>query len=90
MAFSEMVAFTPRVLKLMSAIHPGFVWDPWVHTYASVSTQGTKCIERSDGNLELYALPGDALETDDRAGERPDEAAALCARIDAWRSTFSA
>lgn len=43
-----------------------------------------------DGRLELYDLKADPLEKKDLAAERPEEAKALRAKLDAWRISVGA
>ncbi len=43
-----------------------------------------------DGRLELYDLKADPLEKKDLAAERPEEAKALRATLDAWRTSVGA
>ncbi len=87
-AFSEMIAATPMALQRMSKVHKDFVWGPWERTYTSVEAPTAKCIQASDGERELYEMPGDLLETADLAPQREAEAAELCGRIDVWRESF--
>lgn len=84
--FSELVAATPMALDRVSKVHPDLDRAPWMRTYVSVETDDTKCIEISDGTREVYAMPDDALETQDLSASDPERTEAACAKITAWKS----
>jgi arylsulfatase A-like enzyme len=89
-AYSELIAPTPQAFVRMRKVHKDFDSTPWEYTYGAVTTTDAKCIERNDGHRELYAQPGDSLETNNLYGQDPEADAAVCDRIAAWRSTFKA
>lgn len=89
-AFSELVAATPQALHRIGKVHKDLDRAPWMRTYASVETTDAKCIDRSDGHRELYAMPDDALETTNLEPAESERAAQTCGLIGAWRGTFPA
>jgi arylsulfatase A-like enzyme len=89
-AYSELVAATPLALDRIGRVHPDLDRKRWLRRLASVEVPEAKCIAASDGTRELYDVAADPLESRDLAPADPARAAALCARIDAWRATFPA
>jgi arylsulfatase A-like enzyme len=87
-AYSELMAPTPQAFIRMRKVHKDFDETPYNFTYGAVTVQDAKCIERNDGRRELYAMPGDSLETTDLASQDPARTAAVCDKIGAWRQTF--
>jgi len=59
--------------------------------YGAVREGDLKLIEfYEDGRVELYNLKEDQAETRDLAAAMPEKAAALCAKLDAWRRRVGA
>lgn len=89
-AYAELVEPTRLVFDRMRKVHKDFDSSPYELQYASVEDGDLKCIRRSDGHVELFDVRADPAEAHDLAPTRGADAAALCARIDAWRATFPA
>jgi hypothetical protein len=54
----------------------------------AVRTREWKLVRGSDGGRELYHLPTDPGETDDRAAADPGRVEALAGRLDDWLGSF--
>lgn len=89
-AFSELVHATPQALKRVASKYKGFDKGPFRHTFTAVEGPDHKCIARSDGQQQLFAMADDALETTDLAAQAPDQTSELCGSIETWRAGFRA